>query len=217
MGEHTSGSTTTVADGSGEEGRDDGRTSRRVRNRVAVIDALVAFIDEGELEPGLDRVAARAGVSARSLFRYFDDAHDLTRAAIARQQERLAPLLAEPVPVAASTEERVAVAVGDRVHLLETMGAVARVARLRSHANPEVAAEVRSKRRVLRTRLAAALSPDLERSDDPAATLVALDVACSFEAYQVLLDDHEMSPDDAAGVMRRSVAAILSHSIGPSR
>jgi AcrR family transcriptional regulator len=188
----------------------DGRTARRERNHDAVVDALLALYDSGDLSPSLDDVALRAGVSPRSLFRYFTDADDLTRTAIARQQERLAPLLDMPVPSAATTAARVEAAVADRVRLLDTMGAVAKVARLRSHVNPVVAAEVSDKRRILRRRLADALAPDLRDADDPVATLAAADVACSFEAYHLLLDDHDLHPHDAAGILRRSVAAILA-------
>jgi AcrR family transcriptional regulator len=192
----------------------DGRTARRERNRDAVIDALLAMYDSGDLSPSLDTVAERAGVSPRSLFRYFADTDDLTRTAISRQQDRLAPLLAEPVAIASTTDARVRAAVDDRVHLLDAMGPVAQVARLRSHANPAVAAEVRDKRRILRQRLADALAPDLDRADDAAATLAAADVSCSFEAYHLLLEDHRMSPSAAAEILGRSVAAIIRSALG---
>jgi AcrR family transcriptional regulator len=195
----------------------DGRTARRERNRDAVIDALLALYDSGDLSPSLDDVALRAGVSPRSLFRYFTDADDLTRAAIARQQDRLAPLLAAPIPVGRTAEARVAAAVADRVRLLDAMGPVAQVARLRSHLNPVVAAEVSDKRRIMRRRLADALASDLRDADDPVATLAAADVACSFEAYHLLLGDHDLHPRDAAEVLRRSVAAIVAAAPGGDR
>jgi AcrR family transcriptional regulator len=195
----------------------DGRTARRDRNRDAVVDALIAMYDAGDLSPSLDAVAERAGVSPRSLFRYFDDTEDLTRTAIGRQQERLAPLLATPVPTAASTSERIRVAVADRVGLIVAMGAVAQVARLRSHLNPAVAAEVRDKRRLLRSRLAEALAPDLDRCADPLATLAAADVACSFEAYHLLLDDQGLAPASAAEVLRFGVLGIVAHAVGGGR
>ncbi len=60
----------------------DGRTMRRTRNRSAVITALLDMIREGDLHPGAAEIAERAGVSHRSIFRYFDDLDDLVRTAI---------------------------------------------------------------------------------------------------------------------------------------
>jgi TetR/AcrR family transcriptional regulator, regulator of autoinduction and epiphytic fitness len=195
-----------------EAAETDGRSARRARNRDAVVDALLAFFDEGELAPGLDAVAQRAEVSPRSLFRYFDDADDLTRTAISRQQERLAPLLHAPVPHRATTAERVQAAVDDRVALIEAMGAVGQVARLRAHANRAVAVEVARMRRVMRERMALALGADI-----PAAVrtevVAALDVACSFEAYRLLRDDLGLDAAGASGVLRRTAAALVADAV----
>src|SRR3546814_12280183 len=70
----------------------DGRSLRRDRNRMAVIDAVLALYDSGNLAPSSDNIAERAGTSVRSVFRYFDDVDDMLRAALGRQQERLEPL-----------------------------------------------------------------------------------------------------------------------------
>ncbi|HRE00682.1 MAG TPA: TetR family transcriptional regulator, partial [Ilumatobacteraceae bacterium] len=62
----------------------DGRRGRRDRNRDAVVDALLTLYHDGVLEPSADAIAEQAGLSARSLFRYFDDLDDLQRAAVER-------------------------------------------------------------------------------------------------------------------------------------
>ena len=65
----------------------DGRRLRRGRNRDAVVRALLALYNEGNLNPSTEEIALRSGVSARSLFRYFDDVDDLCQAAITQQQD----------------------------------------------------------------------------------------------------------------------------------
>ncbi|HQZ33105.1 MAG TPA: TetR family transcriptional regulator, partial [Ilumatobacteraceae bacterium] len=70
---------------------EDGRHARRDRNRLAVVDAMLLLYAAGNLEPSSDEIAERAGLSPRSLFRYFDDLDDLVRVAISRQYERLLP------------------------------------------------------------------------------------------------------------------------------
>ena len=78
----------------------DGRRLRRALNREAVVDALLDLYSEGNLRPSTDEIAERAGISPRSLFRYFRDADDLAGEAVTRQLGRAMPLLAirnEPV------------------------------------------------------------------------------------------------------------------------
>ena len=60
----------------------DGRTARRNRNRDAVLDAMIALTTETGKEPAIEAVSERAGVSYRSVYRYFDDRTDLMVSAI---------------------------------------------------------------------------------------------------------------------------------------
>lgn len=190
----------------------DGRHARRSRNRDAVIDAVLALHDEGDLAPSGESIAARAGVSARSVWRYFDDAEDMARAAIARQQERLAPVFARPIDTSGSRDDRVRRAVAHRLDLIDAMGAVGKVARLRAPFNPAIAAELRRVRGEVRRLLGVALRPDLEplpreRAD---AALAAMDVACSYEAVELLRDDHGLAPQVVTALLVDVVHAHLA-------
>ena len=71
----------------------DGRRLDREQNREAVLDALVQLFHEGAYQPNANEIAELAGLSPRSLFRYFDDVDDLNRAAIERQLAAARPLL----------------------------------------------------------------------------------------------------------------------------
>ena len=55
----------------------DGRRARRERGRSAVIDAAFALAEEGKIPLTTELVAERSGVSAASIFRYFDGLDDL--------------------------------------------------------------------------------------------------------------------------------------------
>src|SRR5712691_10950172 len=74
----------------------DRRRLRTERGREIVVTALLAFFDEGESQPGAARIAERAGVSERSVFRYFDDLDALAAEAVARQIGRTRELFAPP-------------------------------------------------------------------------------------------------------------------------
>lgn len=190
---------------------DDGRHARRSRNRDAVIDALLALHDEGDLAPSADAIAERAGVSSRSLWRYFDDVEDLARAAVGRQQERLAPVMGQAIDVGGSRDDRVRRAVEHRLAIVDAMGNVGKVARLRAPFNPAIAEELRRVRGEMRRLLGAALHPDLaplprHRLE---TTLAAIDVACSYEAVQLLREDHGMAEPAVEAMLVDAVHAHL--------
>jgi|SRR5215218_1028990 len=190
-------------------GEDDGRRQRRARNRDAVVDALLAIVANGDLAPSAEAIAARAGLSSRSLFRYFADVDDLCRAAIARQHERVAPLLERALDDDRTIAGRVRDVVTHRVELFDAMGGVGRLARLRAPFQPLIADELADVRRLLRQRMALALAPELTARD----ALDAADVLCSFEAYRLLRDDLGRSRDAAIDVMAGGVVGLVAATV----
>lgn len=183
----------------------DGRRRRRDQNRRAVVEALLGFYDAGIFAPGIPAIATEAGISPRSVFRYFDDLDDLVRAAIEAQQDRLAPLWPVSIHVDA-LEERIESFVAHRLDLLAAMGPVGRLARLRSHDHPLVGAEVARVRARLRDQVEDVFGVQLGELDDRQRepTLLAADVACSFEAVELL---------HAGGADREAVHAVMSRTL----
>lgn len=190
----------------------DGRRQRRDRNRDAVVDALLDLYRAGNLAPRAEEIAESAGISARSLFRYFDDADALVREAIDRQQERLAPLFALTVRPEQPLAWRVNRFVAERAELLDAMGPVGELARSLSPKQPRVASELGRIRAVLRGQLAEVFGPELrqlpaaERSD----VLAGLDVASSWEARYLLRQDQRMSSAAAGRVTTRVILGLLA-------
>jgi AcrR family transcriptional regulator len=189
----------------------DGRHRRREANRDAVVEALLAFYREGRLTPSTDEIAERAGISARSLFRYFDDADAMARTAIARQQEHLGPLFDHGASPDQDLGERIDRFVAGRVRLLAEMGEVGRLARARSIEQPLLSVEITRIRAVLRQQVAVLFEAELQPrpAADRATTLAALDVATSWEAYDLLRRDQELPQATAARTMATAVARLL--------
>lgn len=189
----------------------DGRRVRREQNRAAVVDALLALYTEGNLAPLADDIAARAGLSPRSLFRYFDDIDDLARAAIARQHERVDAIAAMPIDTALPLPNRIGAFVEQRVRLFEAIGAIGLVTRLRAPFSELIDAELRVARAFLRRQVATVFATELGTTGSKVSsnTLAALDVLCSYEAYQLLRHDQSLSPTDAATVLRDGVHRLL--------
>lgn len=55
----------------------DGRRQRSERSRLAIVEAMLALVGEGNLVPTAQQVADRAGVGIRSVFRHFSDMESL--------------------------------------------------------------------------------------------------------------------------------------------
>ena len=189
----------------------DGRNQRRDRNRDAVVTALLELYREGVTGPSADQIAERAGLSARSIFRYFDDVDALVRTAIARQQHHLAPLYALDAPPELPVGERIERFVAARVRLLQGMGEVGRVARALAARQPLVLAELARIRHTLRVQLTETFAPELEAL--PAAerrrTLAAADVVVSWEAYDLMHNDQGLRAEEVGPAMAAGLAALL--------
>ena len=197
----------------------DGRTARRERNREAVVTALLGLYREGVMTPSADEIATRAGVSARSLFRYFADVDDLAFAAVARQAEHLMPLLALDLDPAASIDERIDAFVTARIRLLEAMGEVGRVARFRANQQPVVAEGLARVREVLREHLTELLGPALAGRPDGErrAVLAAADVLCSWEAHDLMRNDQGLDAPAVAAAMGLALRRLLVDAPHPAR
>ncbi|MBT8138968.1 MAG: TetR/AcrR family transcriptional regulator [Gammaproteobacteria bacterium] len=55
----------------------DGRHARSERSKLAIIDAALALIAEGNLIPTAQQISSKAGVGIRSFFRHFEDMETL--------------------------------------------------------------------------------------------------------------------------------------------
>lgn len=190
----------------------DGRSMRRSRNREAVVLAALELIRDHGRVPTMDEVAERSGVSARSVFRYFDDSDDLVGAVVEEHRRRLMPLWEEGERIDRSLPfaERLDAFVTARVALLEAMGPVAWVARVRAAEQPVIAAELARVRAALRGQLAALFAPELPSSDDGDAVLAAADVLASWEAHDLLGHDHRLDRTAARAAIATGLGRLLA-------
>ena len=184
----------------------DGRRVRRLQNREAVIDAMVEMFHAGIYSPGSAQIAERAGLSPRSLFRYFDDIDDLTQAAIDRQLEAAKPLLDPGVRASAPLPDRIASFVAARVKLHEATTPGARAARATAHRNPVVALQVRDSRAFLRKQVRAVF-PELVNGR--ATLLPVVDALMSFETYDLMRAEQRLSITAVTTALTDAVSALL--------
>lgn len=189
----------------------DGRRLRREQNREAVVQALLELYREGIHEPSADEIAARAGISARSLFRYFDDIDALVRTAIGRQAQHLAPLFGLDTSNDAPFDDRLDRFVAARIRLLEEMGEVGRHARAVSTRHARIATELGRIRAELRSQIADLFAPELRAlpAGERSAALAAADVLASWEGYDLLRHDQALGRAAATRAMARGLRLVL--------
>jgi AcrR family transcriptional regulator len=185
----------------------DGRRLRREQNRDAVIDALLALFREGSLMPSSADVAARAGLSPRSLFRYFDDIEDLHRAAIARMIGQTRPRLRPAANPHDPTAVKISAVVGARAELYEQIGPAGRALRawIRQH-NAEID-DLNIGRSLLLGQLTELFEAELTRSGR--STLPAMEVLLSFESYERLRHRMGLTPAAAREALVAAFTALL--------
>ena len=185
----------------------DGRHQRRERNREAVIDALLTLFEEGTYQPSSDEIAERAGISSRSLFRYFDDIDDLNRAAVERELASAQPMLELHLDASASTSEKIERVVTKRIELWEAIEPAARAARLNRYRRPVIAAQLVEGRAFLRAQLRELFAPELQ---DRAMLLGAIEVLTSFESYELLRIDQKLSRPKTIATLTSALHALLT-------
>jgi TetR/AcrR family transcriptional regulator, regulator of autoinduction and epiphytic fitness len=191
----------------------DGRTVRAERTRRALVDALLALLDEGRLRPTAAEIAERAGVSERSVFQHFRDREALLEAVAREQYERVVPTI-RPVDASLPLTERIDEFVAQRCGVFERVAGVRRAALLMEPESDVVAGWLSSVRsagaaeaeRVFRRELEA-LPPD-EREPLRAALIAA----CGWGAFEALRFHQGLSVTRTRGALRTLVARLLRES-----
>lgn len=173
----------------------DGRTARRLRNRQAVIDAMIDLVAAGSDLPEPRAVADRAGVSVASVFRYFDGMDDLKDEAIERYFARYAELFRVPHIGQGSLHERITAFADARARLYPAVAPIGRLARARAFGHARMAVAVERARGLFIDQLRRNFAPELERleSGEAAELLASLDALTSFESWDLQHTSHGRS------------------------
>ena len=190
----------------------DGRTARRNRNKDAVLDALIALANEGNDEPPIEMIAERAGVSYRSVYRYFDDRTDLMLSAITRVMGELWPIFDVEQLGEGPLDDRIARLTSVRLTAYRKLAPLTRNAVHRRVNEPAVAEGYDRVRDYLRDQLAQQFEPELAAMSaaDRTIALAALDAMFQFEVLDYLTVHGDMSDTDLAKVLDRHVRAHLA-------
>lgn len=193
--------------GEGDDPSDDGRVLRGRRTRDAIVEAVMALVEEGNLSPTADQVAQRAGVARRSVYHHFDDLDDLTLAVLERHLDSYVELLT-PIPTSGPFEDRLAAFVTARCTFAERLSAVHRSCSIMAPNSPVIARQVEASGEFLRAEVAQTFCTELEHCEP--WMLEALDSLTSLDGWVRLRVNQRLSVREAERVVCETLRALLT-------
>ena len=179
---------------------------------MAVIDALLDLIREGQFESGAAEIAERAGVSHRSVFRYFDDLDDLVRTAIDHQISLAAELAQIDGLGEGTLDERIRSLVVGRLALYGYVDGTMRVARMKAPSIPEIDASIAEVAGWFESQLTIHFEPELavRPADDAAHLLDACLILTSYDSFDLHTRVLEHDLDRTRASLSTALAALLA-------
>jgi AcrR family transcriptional regulator len=185
----------------------DGRVLRGERTRTAIVEALLQLLEQGESRPTARMIAARAGVSVRSIFQHFDDLEGLYGDLVTVQAARVQPLV-DALSDSGDVEARVDDIVRQRSELFEAIAPMRHAVGTRARHSAVLARRIRELSDMLHRQVGEQFRQEL--AGEGADLALALDLICSFESWDHLREHHGLDVAGAAEVLRGSLRRLLA-------
>jgi AcrR family transcriptional regulator len=188
----------------------DGRTVRAERTRQALVEALLGLLDEGQPRPTAAEIAARAGVSERSVFQHFPDREALLEAVAREQYQRVVPTLV-PVDSSLPLDERIEQFIQQRSRLYEQIGGVRRAGLLIERESTSVAGWIATARQQKAAEVERVFRRELDDTppDERESLRAALVMVCSWTAWESWRTHQKLSVARARGALATAIRALL--------
>ena len=184
----------------------DGRRARGQANRSKLVAAMIELVREGSIAPTAEQVAARAQVALRTVFRHFDDMESLYREIDTEVMQLIVPLINTPF-TATSWQGRLEESIQRRARLFETILPF----RIATEALRHQSAFLQEKQQIIMQMQHATLYKILPKAAlEDAATLAALNLVLSVNAWQQLRMDQGLDTAAAEQAMQRAASALTA-------
>lgn len=180
----------------------DGRLLRSERTRSAIVDALLALLRAGNDRPSSSEIAAKAGVTQRTLFNQFEDVSAVLHSAVEKQIAHVAEILPEPdrrLPVSKRIERY--------VHGLERVLDEIAAVRWAVLTHPDAGAELQRGLHLIRSDTRRRL--EILLGTRSKARIDAAEAATDPMTWRLLRTQMGLSRSSAAAVMRRTLGALV--------
>ncbi len=195
----------------------DGRRARGERTRLRVLEALLELVEEGELRPTAQEVAARAGVALRTVYHHFEDVAALRSMALSLQMERYREVLT-PIDPKLALVDRIQLVARQYRKLLEMLTPIRQATMFDQHESSEMAEGLRRARAMRRDHISEVFAPELgRRSEDGRSLLDALDLTTSWDSWNYLRSGLGRSPSAAEKVIIRLLSDLFGLRNSPAK
>jgi AcrR family transcriptional regulator len=189
----------------------DGRSLRRERNRQDIVDALLGLIENGETEISAALIASKAGLSERSIFRYFDDVDDLYRSVcdLAFSKE-IEYALIDDAGIG-SLDTKIENFVNQRVRIYTMNEKIAPAARSFAFKNPIIKNQLVFGRKLLRAQITKHFAEELSAFDksEQQVAVATIDALTTFESYDMMRSDQKMSVHTIKSILSEGIRKAL--------
>jgi AcrR family transcriptional regulator len=184
----------------------DGRRQRSVDSRTRIVQALLDLVGEGEISPSAEQVAVRAQVGLRSVFRHFKDMDSLYSEMSQVIEAEIVKTFYRP-HVGVTVAERLTDLISRRAGLFERIGPFRRASSTLAHRSSFLASEQRRMTAGLRKILEDALTPEMVADQ---VKVEALDLLLSFDCWNRLRHDQNLSPIEAEAVIANAISRLIA-------
>jgi AcrR family transcriptional regulator len=189
----------------------DGRSLRRERNRQDIVNALLGLIENGETEISAALIASKAGLSERSIFRYFDDVEDLYRSVcdLAFSKEIEFALIDDAG--FGSLDTKIENFVNQRVRIYTMNEKIAPAARSFAFKNPIIKNQLVFGRKLLRAQITKHFAEELSAFDksQQQVAVATIDALTTFESYDMMRSDQKMSVQTIKSILSEGIRKAL--------
>lgn len=200
-------------EGSSAANREDGRSRRSTETRARLVEAVRECVACGE-DPTPERVARRAGVSERTLFRLFGDLPGLWSAVRVRMATDVARLL-QSGPYEGDLATRVRELVRRRVRVFEAMAPYRSWVDAREVLYPAIRQGREVLDVLLRKQTREALGDEIAAVEGSLAP--AIDALLTYETWSYLRTAQGLGPRQMTTVLESSVRALLTERTPPRK
>lgn len=189
----------------------DGRSLRRERNRQEIVDALLQLIESGETEISAALIAQKAGLSERSIFRYFDDVDDLYRSVCDLSISKEIEFALIDEAGTGSLDTRIENLVNQRVRIYTMNENIAPAARAFALKNQVIKNQLVLGRKFLRNQIKTQFAPELNQFDKAQQQVVVatIDALTTFENYDMMRSDQKMSVQAIKSILTEAIRKAL--------
>ena len=184
----------------------DGRRERSAASRRQILAAMIDLVESGQPSPTAETVAARAGVSLRTVFRHFEEMEKLHLELAAVVFERVRPILDRPIEQR-EWPDSLTDAIARRAEFFEMMAPFKTAIDVHRHRSRAIAAQHRRITVMSRDLLAASVPSQLLADREKFELLSLL---LSLEAWQRLREQQGLTVEESRQAVLRAARALIA-------